>query len=62
MHPSKFIQKKFVNLAIKLVKQGKVKEASRAIQPAITYFKRIKCNKFFKRLLYWTRKYITNES
>ena len=37
--------KKYVNKAIKLVKQGKVKEASKAIQPAITYFKRIKCNK-----------------
>ena len=30
---------------IELVKQGKVKEASKAIQPAITYFKRIRCNK-----------------
>ena len=45
VHPSKTVQKKYVNLAIKLVKQGKVKEASKAIQPAITYFKRIKCNK-----------------
>ena len=45
VHPSKIVQKRFVNKAIKLVKQGKVKEASKAIQPAITYFKRIKCNK-----------------
>ena len=45
VHPSKIVQKKYVNLAIKLVKQGKVKEASKAIQPAISYFKRIKCNK-----------------
>ena len=45
VHPSKLVQKKYVNLAIKLVKQGKVKEASKAIQPAITYFKRIRCNK-----------------
>ena len=45
VHPTKVVQKKYVNLAIKLVKQGKVKEASKAIQPAITYFKRIKCNK-----------------
>ena len=45
VHPSKTVQKKYVNKAIKLVKQGKVKEASKAIQPAITYFKRIKCNK-----------------
>ena len=45
VNPSKFVQKKYVNRAIKLVKQGKVKEASKAIQPAITYFKRIKCNK-----------------
>ena len=45
VHPSKIVQKKYVNSAIKLVKQGRVKEASKAIQPAITYFKRIKCNK-----------------
>ena len=45
VHPSRTVQKKYVNKAIKLVKQGKVKEASKAIQPAITYFKRIKCNK-----------------
>ena len=45
VHPSKIIQKKYVNKAIKLVKQGKVKEASIAIQPAISYFKRINCNK-----------------
>ena len=45
VHPTKVVQKKYVNLAIKLVKQGKVKEASKAIQPAITFFKRIKCNK-----------------
>ena len=45
VHPTKVVQKKYVNLAIKLVKQCKVKEASKAIQPAITYFKRIKCNK-----------------
>ena len=45
VHPTKLVQKRYVNLAIKLVKQGKVKEASKAIQPAITYFKRIKCNK-----------------
>ena len=45
VNPSKSVQKKNVNKAIKLVKQGKVKEASKAIQPAITYFKRIKCNK-----------------
>ena len=45
VHPSKLVQKKYVNLAIKLVKQGKVKEASKAIQPAISYFKKIKCNK-----------------
>tara|TARA_B100000700_G_scaffold195858_1_gene215564 strand:- start:482 stop:1180 length:699 start_codon:yes stop_codon:yes gene_type:complete len=45
VNPTKKVQKKYVNVAIKLVKQGKVKEASIAIQPAITYFKRIKCNK-----------------
>ena len=45
VHPTKMVQKKYVNVAIKLVKQGKVKEASSAIQPAINYFKRIKCDK-----------------
>ena len=45
VHPTKTVQKKYVNSAIKLVKQGKVKEASKAIQPAITYFKRIKSMK-----------------
>jgi aspartate racemase len=45
VHPTKVVQKKYVNAAIKLVKQGKVKEASKAIQPAITYFKRIRCDK-----------------
>ncbi len=45
VHPSKVVQKKYVNRAIKFVKQGKVKEASKIIQPAINYFKRIKCNK-----------------
>jgi len=45
VYPSKFIQKKYVNSSIKFIKQGKVKEASKVIQPAINYFKKIKCNK-----------------
>ena len=45
VYPTKTIQKKNVNPAIKLVKQGKVKEASKIIQPAIRYFRRIKCDR-----------------
>ena len=45
IHPSNKIQKKHINPAIKFVKQGKVNEASRAIQPAINYLKKVGCNK-----------------
>ena len=43
--PKKIIQKKNVNKAIKLVKMGKVKEAEKAIKPAINYLISMKCKK-----------------
>ena len=45
VHPSISIQKKYVNPAIKLVKQGEVKRASKIIQPAINYLKKLNCKK-----------------
>ena len=43
--PKKIIQKRNVNKAIKLVKMGKVKEAEKAIKPAINYLISMKCKK-----------------
>ena len=43
--PGKLLQVKSVNKAIKYVKLGKVREAERAIRPAINYLMRIKCKK-----------------
>ncbi len=43
--PKKIIQKKNVNKAIKLVKMGKVREAEKAIKPAINYLISMKCKK-----------------
>ena len=43
--PDKFLQKKSVNKSIKLVKMGKVKEAEKAIRPAINFLIKIKCKK-----------------
>ena len=43
--PEKSLQTKYVNKAIKYVKLGKVREAERAIRPAINYLMRIKCKK-----------------
>ena len=43
--PVKTLQTKSVNKAIKYVKLGKVKEAEKAIKPAINYLMRIKCKK-----------------
>ena len=43
--PSKSLQKKSVNKAIKFVKMGKVKDAEKAIRPAINYLIKIKCKK-----------------
>ena len=45
INPSKFIQSKNVNKAIRLVKMGKIKEAERAIKPAVNYLIKIKCKK-----------------
>ena len=43
--PEKSLQTNFVNKAIKYVKLGKVKEAEKAIKPAINYLMKIKCKK-----------------
>ena len=43
--PDKLLQKKSVNKSIKLVKMGKVKEAEKAIRPAINFLIKIKCKK-----------------
>ena len=43
--PEKLLQKKSVNKAIKLVKLGKIREAEKAIRPAIKYLVKIKCKK-----------------
>ena len=43
--PNEKLQKKCVNKAIKYVKMGKVKQASKVIQPAINYLIKNKCKK-----------------
>ena len=43
--PVKTLQAKSVNKAIKYVKMGKIKEAEKAIKPAINYLIKIKCKK-----------------
>ncbi len=43
--PDQLLQTKSVNKAIKYVKLGKVKEAEKAIKPAINYLMKIKCKK-----------------
>jgi len=45
INPSKFIQKNNVNKSIKLVKMGKVKDAEKAIRPAVNSLIKMKCNK-----------------
>ena len=45
IYPNEINQKNSVNKAIRLVKMGKVKEASRAIKPAINYLLKNKCKK-----------------
>ena len=45
VYPSKIIQKKNVNKAIKFVKMGKVKSASKIIKPAIDCLVKKKCKK-----------------
>ena len=43
--PIKDLQKNSVNKSIKLVKMGKIKEAEKAIRPAVNYLMKIKCKK-----------------
>ena len=43
--PNSHVQNNSVNKAIKLVKMGKVKEASKIIKPAIDYLKKKRCKK-----------------
>ncbi len=43
--PTKSLQMKYVNKAIKYVKTGKVKEAAKAIIPAVNYLNKKKCKK-----------------
>ena len=43
--PKQSIQKNSVNKSIKLVKMGKVKEAEKAIRPAVNYLMKSKCKK-----------------
>ena len=43
--PSKFLQVSSVNKAIRLVKTGKVKEAEKAIKPAVNHLIKLKCKK-----------------
>ena len=45
VHPNKSIQSKNVNKAIKLVKMGKIKNAAKAIKPAINSLIKMKCKK-----------------
>ena len=45
LHPSQNLQEKSVNKAIKLVKMGNVKDAAKAIQPAINELIKIKCKR-----------------
>ena len=45
INPSKSVQKNNVNKAIKLVKMGKIKEAEKAIKPAVNSLIKMKCSK-----------------
>ena len=45
IYPTKIFQKNNVNKAIKLVKMGRVKSASKVIRPAINYLIKKKCKK-----------------
>ena len=45
IYPNKILQKKSVNKAIKLVKMGRVKAASKIIKPAIDFLIKKKCKK-----------------
>ena len=45
INPNKLVQKNNVNKAIKLVKMGKIKEAEKAIRPAVNSLIKLKCSK-----------------
>ena len=45
LSPSKTLQKSSVNKSIKFVKMGKIREAEKAIRPAVNYLIKIKCKK-----------------
>jgi len=45
INPSKSVQKNNVNKAIKLVKMGRIKEAEKAIRPAVNSLIKMKCSK-----------------
>ena len=45
INPSKSVQKNNVNKAIKLVKMGKIKDAEKAIRPAVNSLIKMKCSK-----------------
>ena len=45
LSPSKILQKSSVNKSIKFVKMGKIREAEKAIRPAVNYLIKIKCKK-----------------
>ena len=45
INPSKSVQKNNINKAIKLVKMGKIKDAEKAIHPAVNELIKMKCNK-----------------
>jgi aspartate racemase len=45
LNPGKLVQKNNVNKAIKLVKMGKIKEAEKAIRPAVNSLIKMKCSK-----------------
>ena len=45
IHPIRSIQSKNVKKAIKLVKMGKIKEAEKAVKPAVNYLIKMKCKK-----------------
>ena len=45
INPTKSLQIKSVNIAIKYIKMGKIKDAAKVIKPAINYLIKLKCNK-----------------
>ena len=45
INPKKSLQKSSVNKAIKYVKMGKIKNAEKAIKPAVNYLIKMKCKK-----------------